>query len=146
MEEGLIAPCGMNCAICSHYLSQAHNLKDAGLNIPYCTGCLPRDKRCAFIMKTCKLLRERAIDYCWQCADFPCARLERLDQRYRQNFHMSMIENLRCMRENGLEKFLCRQKEEWACPKCGGVICCHNGLCFSCDIEKLKKKRLKNRW
>jgi hypothetical protein len=26
------------------------------------------------------------------------------------------------------------------------MICCHNGLCFSCDLEKLRSKKQKYRW
>jgi hypothetical protein len=26
------------------------------------------------------------------------------------------------------------------------MICCHNGLCYNCDLEKLRKKKHKYRW
>jgi hypothetical protein len=44
-----------------------------------------------------------------------------------------------------MEKFLEEEAEKWQCPECGGVISCHNGLCFECDLEKLKAKHRKYR-
>ncbi len=54
---------------------------------------------------------------------------------------MSMIENLEFIRDHGVEKFLEKESEKWRCPNCGGVICCHNGICFECGLERLKAKR-----
>jgi hypothetical protein len=59
---------------------------------------------------------------------------------------MSMVENLKYIKENGIAKLLEREEEKWQCPDCGGVICCHNGICFSCGLEKLKNKKKKYRW
>jgi hypothetical protein len=35
------------------------------------------------------------------------------------------------------------QAQKWRCPTCGDVVCCHNGLCFRCDLEKLRAKKKK---
>jgi PHP family Zn ribbon phosphoesterase len=45
-----------------------------------------------------------------------------------------------------MEMFLEAQKEKWKCPKCGGPVCLHNGICFCCELEKLKVKKRKFRW
>jgi len=42
--------------------------------------------------------------------------------------------------------FLEREEERWRCPTCGGTICCHNGICFDCGLEKLKAKKKVYRW
>jgi len=57
-----------------------------------------------------------------------------------------MIENLEFVQKNGIERFLEKEAEKWHCPECGGVICCHNGICYSCGLEKLKQKKRKYRW
>lgn len=57
-----------------------------------------------------------------------------------------MIENLENIKENGMKMFLEREAEKWRCPECGGVICCHNGICYNCGLEKLKLKRVVFRW
>jgi len=59
---------------------------------------------------------------------------------------MSFLENLRDIKENGMETFLRIQEKKWRCPTCGSVVCCHNGLCFSCDTETLKTKKKMYRW
>lgn len=37
----------------------------------------------------------------------------------------------------------CLEKEEeiWCCPECGEVICCHNGLCLNCNLDKLLQNK-----
>ena len=146
MNKELIAPCGMNCAICSGYLAFENDIKAQGIRIPYCKGCRPRDKKCAFLKKKCNLLLEKQIDFCHKCKDFPCENLKHLDNRYRNLFRTSFIDNLNFIKEQGIEKFLIQQKEKWKCPNCGQIICCHNGICFSCGIDKLSKKKKIYRW
>lgn len=148
INEELVAPCGMNCAICSQYLALKNDVKSRGIQIPYCPGCQPRDKNCFFIKKRCDLIRNKRARYCYECSDFPCQQLKRLDERYRRHHRMSMIENLEYIRDNGINEFLVNEEEKWKCPECGGVICCHNGLCFNCDLNRLhqKKPKYKYRW
>ena len=114
--------------------------------MPYCAGCRPRDKKCAFLRKRCDLILYGKIKYCYECDDFPCRNLQHLDDRYRTNFRMSMIENLEYIRDNGIEKFLEKEKEKWECPECGETICCHNGICFSCSLERVAEKKNRYRW
>ena len=54
---------------------------------------------------------------------------------------MSMIENLEYIRDKGIDKFLEKEREKWQCPDCDGVICCHNGLCLKCNLDKLIHKK-----
>lgn len=114
--------------------------------MPYCIGCRPRDKKCAFLKKKCEKLLNDKVKYCYECEDFPCESLKRLDKRYRTFFRMSMIENLEFIEKKGLAEFLKTEKEKWKCKKCGGVICCHNGICFDCSLNKLKNKKRLYRW
>lgn len=146
MNEQLIAPCGMNSAICSHHLALEHDVKGKGIRMPYCTGCRPRDKNCAFLKKRCELLVNKRVEYCYECNDFPCQNLKRIDKRYRRDYHMSMIENLEYIKKHGITQFLVKEYEKWKCPECGGVICCHNGICFNCGLTELKNKRNLYRW
>jgi len=68
-----------------------------------------------------------------------------LDKRYRTKYHMSMIENLEFIRDYSPEQFLKKEDEEWKCPKCGEVICCHNGLCLNCELDTFLQNK-KYRW
>jgi len=146
MREELIAPCGMDCNVCSGYLALKHEVREKGVKMAYCKGCRPRDKRCAFLKKRCELLLNNKVEFCYECEEFPCENLKHLDKRYRTLFRMSFIDNLNFIKEYGLAKFLERQKKKWQCPDCGEVICCHNGICFNCGLEKLKNKKKIYRW
>ena len=146
MDKELIAPCGMNCGVCSGYLASKYDVRSKGIRMPYCIGCRARDKKCAFLKKRCNLLLEGAVQYCYECEDFPCERLQHLDRRYRSNFRMSMLENLEHIKKSGIEGFLLREEEKWKCPECGAVVCCHNGICFNCGLNKLKNKKKRYRW
>jgi len=59
---------------------------------------------------------------------------------------MSFIDNLNFIKEHGIDKFLTKQREDWKCPDCDEVICCHNGICFNCSLEELKNKKKAYRW
>ena len=142
----LISPCGMNCAICSGYLAMKNCVKGKGIRIPYCVGCRPRKKNCAFLKKHCSKLSNGGVTFCFECASFPCDRLRSLDKRYKSRYRMSMIENLNFIKDNGVGKFLDSQKNSWKCSSCTELVCCHNGICFNCNLEKLRNKKQKYRW
>jgi len=138
-SENLIAPCGMNCGICSAYLAYSRNIPRKRGKIIHCIGCRPRNKQCAFLKGYCTELSEGKIRFCFECRGFPCYRLKRLDERYRKNFGMSMIESLNEIKNRGIADFLANQREKYKCSKCGGVICVHNKKCFDCEkIESWK--------
>jgi len=146
MKKELVAPCGMNCALCGNYLSMKNDLRKIGIQKAYCAGCRPRGKNCAFMKKNCELIGEGKIQYCFECETFPCRRLKALDKRYRERYHMSMIDNLAIIKEQGMLNFLKKEEKKWQCPECGGTICCHNGICFGCGLDKLKGKKKRYRW
>ena len=128
--EELIAACGMNCRICLGYFGYTVSGKKRKMK---CIGCKPRDKSCAFLKKHCKKLTKNEVNYCYECTDFPCYHLEKIDTLYQKRYNMSMIENLEYIRDNGIDEFLKQQEKKYQCPKCGGVICVHNRTCYSCN-------------
>ncbi len=145
MEEELIAPCGMNCALCIAYQGKQIDLNKEGFKRTYCPGCLPRGENCLYMKNKCDLVGKGSVRFCYECDDFPCARLKALDKRYRIKYRMSMIENLNFIKDNGMPAFLKQEASKWTCPECGGVICFHNGLCLNCNLDVLKHNR-KYRW
>lgn len=144
-SQDLIAPCGMNCSLCIAYQFRALDINKQSFHRRYCPGCIPRDENCTHMADACEKLGKGSVRFCIECEDYPCKRLKALDKRYRTKYHMSKIENLDFIKHNGLDSFLNKEAEKWACPKCGGRICCHNGLCLSCDLDKLMQNR-KYRW
>jgi hypothetical protein len=120
-DDALIAPCGMNCGVCRAYLrpkNPCHGCSDAEQNLP--------KSRMNCRMRLCT---ERTGRFCSDCAEFPCDRLKHLDRRYRTRYGMSEIENLECIRDHGMEKFLERERERWASVR--GVLCVHDRKWYS---------------
>jgi len=146
MKEELIAPCGMNCAVCSSYLARQKELKEKGVRLPYCAGCRPREKQCAFLKKRCNRLLQHEVKYCYQCPDFPCGNLKHIDARYQKLYRLSLIQNLETIRDQGIAQLLLEQQKQWQCPRCGGTISCHNGICYNCELDRLKKQKSPYRW
>lgn len=125
----LIAPCGMNCAICSAFLREKNR----------CGGCYEPDRLCSIncTISACERVRGR---YHHTCGDFPCRRLKQLDKRYRTKYGMSMIANLEAIREQGIRAFVRTERERWTCQACGGTIDVHHGKCADCGKEREVKK------
>lgn len=124
----LIAPCGMNCALCFGFIRKKNR----------CPGCNDIDPTTSKYHVTCRIKNcaERAEHgqiACYECAKFPCTRLRQLDKRYRTRYGMSMIGNHEYIREHGIEAFVEREKERWTCPDCGGAICVHRKDCVYCS-------------
>jgi len=145
MIETLIAPCGMNCSLCISYQFQEKDLNIRGFKKTYCKGCIPRGENCTHMGHKCNLLAKGSVRFCFECGNFPCKALISLDKRYSTKYHMSMIENLKYIKEHGMEKFLGKEEEKWSCKECGEAKCCHNGLCMNCDLDTLRNNK-KYRW
>jgi ribosomal protein S27AE len=32
-----------------------------------------------------------------------------------------------------MDAFLKREKQQWKCPRCGGVLCVHTNRCYTCN-------------
>jgi rubrerythrin len=66
----------------------------------------------------------------------PCKNLTHLDNRYRERYGMSMVENLKALKAKGIDEFLKKQQEKYRCPNCGDVVCVHDGKCYNCGYVK----------
>ena len=140
MKSELVTPCGMNCAICVGYFGYTMS----GTKRKHsCLGCRMSNieggekflqrKKCAFLKKHCDLLANEEVEFCFECPDYPCSRLQTLDDRYRKKYKMSMIENLNFIKTHGMQKFLDNQKEKYSCPECGETTCIHTNRCYTCS-------------
>ena len=128
----LIAPCGMNCRLCLAF----------GRDRNPCPGCRADDstkpKSCALCrIKTCENMATAQAKYCFSCDLFPCGRLRHLDKRYRTNYGMSMIDNLRDIRTSGIRHFVRSEKIKWTCPECGALLCVHEPQCLHCQYRRV---------
>jgi hypothetical protein len=51
---------------------------------------------------------------------------------------MSMVENLKMLKAQGMDEFLKNQQEKFQGPTCRDVVCVHDGKCCSCGYEREK--------
>jgi hypothetical protein len=128
LEPQLIAPCGMNCALCLAFQRPKGK----------CPGCWGEDKNksksCkACVIRNCEMIKNNSSHFCFECEKMPCTRLKRLDARYRNKYGMSMIANLTEIKDQGMDEFLAHQGEKYTCPECKGLICVHRSRCLLCD-------------
>ena len=120
----------MNCGLCCAFLRDRNP----------CPGCRGDDRgkpktRVTCKIKNCEERRRRGGDFCFNCASFPCECLGRLDQRYRLNYGMSMIQNLRTIEADGLKRFVEQEKLKWICAGCGETLCVHRSSCPACKLN-----------
>lgn len=133
IQATMIAPCGMNCALCIGHLREKNR----------CPGCNHREevakagacRKCS--IKFCEK-RGHPNHFCFTCTQYPCRRLRDLDQRYRENYGMSMLENLNYIRDFGIRKFIAQEKDRWACTSCGKTVSVHRAECIHCGQLRQK--------
>lgn len=77
MEENLIAPCGMNCALCISYLTGKEDLNHKGFKKRSCPGCIPRGKHCVFLKSRRELLERAYCASVMSAMNFPVKDLNR---------------------------------------------------------------------
>jgi hypothetical protein len=125
MNTKLIAPCGMNCALCHAYLRE----KDK------CPGCRFSDDkkpitRLKCKIKNCEIIKKNRWQRCTTiCKSYPCDKLTKLDDRYMAKYGMSMIDNLNYIEKNGIRKFIGKERKKWI--KGEKVLCIHDKMYYS---------------
>ena len=115
-DPKLIAPCGMNCAICKAHLRK-HNP---------CHGCNFAENNRPKTRVKCPLraCRKGTGRFCCPCPEFPCDRLRHLDQRYQMKYSMSQIKNLEFIKAKGIKRFVEKEGKRWFSER--GVLCVHD--------------------
>ena len=125
MDASMIAPCGINCALCLTYQREENP----------CLGCRSisrTDTRMHCAIKSCEKRLQNGWGHCSTC-DSLCAQMKQLDQRYHTKYNTNVLENLTILREKGMDALLKQQVKQWTCPDCGDLICMHRGRCLKCE-------------
>jgi hypothetical protein len=119
-----VAACGLNCRLCLFFGRR-------------CAGCRGDDCAKSKVRRLCKMRtcaeRPEGERFCSPaCGQFPCERLRRMDKRYRAKYGTSVVENLRRIAAEGVERFVAFDLERWTCPQCGGLMTVHEPACPGC--------------
>lgn len=129
IEDPMLAPCGMNCAVCYKHVSIRKRGKACG-------GCLVNDfgkpehcRKCD--IKSCA--QGKGYVHCFKCAEFPCKLIKTMDKRYTDRYNVSLVENGKTANEKGVSAFLAEDRQKWTCSKCGGAFSLHDNACSECE-------------
>jgi len=115
-EYRLTGPCGTYCGDCECYKAKDNPklleyLVTKGLRadrLP-CPGCRPLDGNCPAVGGVCETytcVQEHGVEFCYECAEFPCARLNPAADRANVLPHNMKLFNLCCIQRHGLERFV----------------------------------------
>ena len=122
MKREMVAPCGMNCNLCSWVLDPAK------------PGCVHKKGLCLKLAKS-------EVKFCYRCGRFPCASLLLIEKRYTKTHNYSFLENLNFIRRRGMPAFLRRETERYSCPSCGKLLTVHSDICPHCRRRHERKAR-----
>ncbi|HBF36042.1 MAG TPA: hypothetical protein DDW50_01835, partial [Firmicutes bacterium] len=112
----LVAPCGLDCGICELYLCKDNAqlykaLIEKGIpkeKIP-CKGCRSIKGNCPAFESTCETYQcavKNKIDFCSECNEFPCIKVQPGANRADSLPHNMKVFNLCTIKRIGLEAFI----------------------------------------
>ncbi|MBN2379955.1 DUF3795 domain-containing protein [candidate division WOR-3 bacterium] len=139
--DDLTGYCGLYCGACSFKVafdeqdhSHLENLpprlsKYAEAPPRFCPGCRNPKSLCTECgIRDCA--RERSLDHCGICSEFPCSRILAFAGDGLPH-HADVTKNLELLKEIGEEKWLNKQRERWTCS-CGAKRSWYLKKCPKC--------------
>lgn len=120
-ENVLVAPCGLFCGGCVIYKAKdnpeaAESMVARGLrkeSVP-CPGCRLIEGRCPAIGGICETYEcaeRHGVEFCYDCSEFPCARLIPAADKAGVLPHNIKVFNLCCIKEKGLKEWSQKAQE-----------------------------------
>lgn len=129
-SKELIAPCGINCAVCYAYLRKKNRcegcLTESDIKMGHCSKCG---------IKLCDEHNNSEFTYCFECPKYPCIKMKKIDKRYINSYKISLIGNLNSIQQSGIEEFITQENGKWICGNCGEMLSVHQSACLHCGQE-----------
>jgi Protein of unknown function (DUF3795) len=115
-EFTMTAPCGIYCGACEAHLAKDNpalmermkSSKALKTEMLPCPGCRTVRGKCLAVDGTCETytcVTEHAVDFCFECPEFPCAKLNPAADLAERLPHNIKVFNLCCIQHQGLAKF-----------------------------------------
>ena len=148
VNQAFLAPCGLYCGVCGvYYATRDHNEKFLekllGVyqgKIPglealttddlKCDGCL--SDRVSYFCRVCAIkdcTREKKIDGCHECDDFPCAHIDAFPMPVGKRVILRAVPY---WREHGTEKWVDDEESRYHCPACDHMLFRGAKRCNAC--------------
>ena len=118
----LAAPCGIYCGECEAYkakddpalMERMKNLKTLKTELLPCPGCRTVRGKCLAVDGICETYScvvEHAVDFCFECPEFPCTKLNPAADGAERLPHNIKVFCLCCIQRQGLTSFAERYPE-----------------------------------
>ena len=153
-KENLVAVCGLYCGACPMYIATQSNdeqkqntlLKrfssgpvEFTIEDILCDGCISNGTRVASFCKRCAIRAcptdKQNVVRCSDCPDFPCSRITDFNNDGMLH-HAEVLQNLRQLREMGIEKWAKHEEERWSCPQCRLPVSWYDSECSNCGAPR----------
>ena len=135
MSDTLLGYCGLNCQGCGVYQATkaGEPLKDDSGSPMICEGCNSAKTTvwctdCA--IKNCA--RERTLRVCIDCRDNPCEKMTGFMNDPKYPYHLRVQDDMRRLKETGLEKWTADMKARYICPGCSSTYNWFETTCGKC--------------
>ncbi len=136
------AICGLFCPACKSYVYTVENKLDELASFPLNKGVPVEDCACLgcrsdtlniycrehCFMKGCA--EEKGIDFCGECAEYPCAELKKFQAA--RPHRIELWDSLERIRQSGYEQWYAEMLEHYACPKCQTINTAYDAKCRNC--------------
>lgn len=124
-DRPTISYCGVFCELCPAYV-----------RIGSCLGCGSEDhnqrRKSKWQCKIRNCCKERKIDWCSQCDEFPCSIRRRLDKNYLEKYDIDLEKMCSEMESKQIDNWIAEKKRKWKCTYCQGYIDPYEHTCYEC--------------
>jgi hypothetical protein len=130
MKDILVGYCGLFCGGCPDFQNTKNKLMKDKNNIEIvCKGCKSeKTTEWCTICNIKKCCKEKGFSYCLECKLNPCEKLSEFMNQEQYPYHKEVQENMKKLRELGLDKWVMYNEEKYICSNCG------------CDVNWFEKK------
>ena len=142
-DKKLAAVCGLYCKACTAYIATTEEparlarlaaMFELSEEAIRCLGC--RSSTRGPYCQTCKMsacAAQRGIDFCVECADYPCDHLEQFQSE--TPHRLELWDDLAQIEAIGWQKWLAQARAKYVCPDCGTINSAYDQACRTCGQE-----------
>jgi len=142
-DKTLAAVCGLYCEACTLFIATKEDpsrLKGLAARFQLseeavkCYGCRsakrgPYCEKC----KMCSCAAEREIDFCVECANYPCDDLKQFQSE--MPHRIELWDDLEQIRSVGYKEWLENVRGNYTCPQCRSINSAYDSKCRKCGEE-----------
>ena len=143
-DKRVAAVCGLFCPACRFYIGSKEDPKileamaelfQRPVEELECHGCRS-EKRGFFCDENCTMVKcaaEKGIDFCGECAQYPCTELKAFQAQLPHRIELWKSQER--IKEVGYEKWYAEMIEHYSCPECHTLNSAYDMVCRKCGTD-----------